>query len=186
MRRHPLPIHLIPLRSVSTLVKQPLAALILVALLALATSHAAAAQFGLAFTAAGDTGIGGQLSWMRSVALFDLVDGAKAGGEFTVYRPEDLEGTDVTRIDFEGASVLKVPVLALGQGQVYGVGGVNYAYTYFGNDDVALFNSVGNVGLILGGGASFQLGILNAFGEARINLGGLEQVGVVLGLRFGR
>ncbi len=163
--------------------------LILVALLS-AAPHLAHAQLGVALTYGTDTEIGAQVSYYRALEISDDLEGLRAGGDLTLYLPQDF-GNEFAGID---ATVTYLEVNANGQyafeeteeRRLYALGGLNYAYVTFSGDDLrGVASSNGDVGLNLGGGGELLVGFGRAFAEAKFTLGGFSQLGLLLGLRFG-
>lgn len=181
--------HSIPFRSTALPFGRALAALVLATLM-LATGSAQA-QTGLAFAYGADTEIGGQISFYKTLDVFDGVDGLRVGGDIAGYVPqsETFSGLEVTSYFFEINSNLKYDFLNPGRVDVYGLLGFNYSYLIVdvsdeeGNTVLFADSNEGDPGLNLGIGAAIG-GRLGLFGELKATLGGFDQVGIVTGVRF--
>jgi len=142
----------------------------------------------------GQVGVGAQLSWADDTefgigarAVLDLAQlssGLEAIGSFDYFFPEQPLGADINywEINANLAYVFQgLPSLA-----PYVGGGLNFAHASVSVDALGIPIGASNteLGLNLLGGARFNMGPVQPFGEMRIELGGGEQFVIAGGVLF--
>lgn len=157
-----------------------------IALALLLTPSNAQAQLSVALAYGTDTELGVQLGY--GIDLPTLPVGGRVS--VTGYLPDSNDGvgleTTVYYFDFAAEALYSLAeFIPSDQFDVYAVGGLNYSYARVTIDtdlDIPGLNDGGNgeAGLSLGAGATFT----KFFGEARLGLGGFEQVMLTVGIRL--
>lgn len=169
--------------------KRSLTALFALGMLALvATPAQAQLQLGLALGS--DTDLGIHAGYYVPFALGGT-EGLAVGIDGAFYLPEEntFFGTEVSYTYLELNANAHYPFYAENNLSAYALGGLNYSYVSVSVDNGALEDafddSAGDIGVNLGAGGEFGLGGLRLFGELKYTLGGFDQLGAVIGLRFG-
>jgi opacity protein-like surface antigen len=130
-----------------------------------------------------DFKIGGGVIYGSEVEALGIQAGAKyrftneisAAADFAIYFPDDY---DWWAINVNG----HYHFINEDRAKVYGLAGLNYATIEVGFLGTSTSDS--EVGVNIGGGAEFALGIVDLYTEAKYILGDADQLALSVGLRF--